>query len=71
MPAQNVSSPTKCMSCFSTAAPLGEVIESKIDSASATVGTGWRMGCELGAMHRFAYPELPDEVQLLWYKALA
>ena len=27
-------------------------------------------GCELGAMHRFAYPTLPDEVQLLWYKSL-
>ena len=28
-------------------------------------------GCTLGAIHRFAYPELPDEVQLLWYKELA
>ena len=27
-------------------------------------------GCSLGAIHRFAYPELPDEVQLLWYKTL-
>ncbi len=27
-------------------------------------------GCELGAIHRFAYPELPEEVQLLWYKNL-
>jgi GNAT superfamily N-acetyltransferase len=27
-------------------------------------------GCTLGAMHRFAYPELPEEVQLLWYKNL-
>lgn len=27
-------------------------------------------GCTLGAIHRFAYPELPDEVQLLWYKRL-
>jgi ribosomal protein S18 acetylase RimI-like enzyme len=27
-------------------------------------------GCELGAVHRFAYPELPDEIQLLWVKAL-
>jgi ribosomal protein S18 acetylase RimI-like enzyme len=26
-----------------------------------------RQGCELGAIHRWAYPELPDEVQLLWY----
>jgi GNAT superfamily N-acetyltransferase len=29
-----------------------------------------RMGCVLGGIHRFAYPDLPDEVQLLWYKAL-
>jgi GNAT superfamily N-acetyltransferase len=27
-----------------------------------------RQGCVLGAVHRFAYPTLPDEVQLLWYK---
>jgi GNAT superfamily N-acetyltransferase len=30
-----------------------------------------KMGCTLGAIDRFAYPELPDEVQLLWWKALA
>ena len=30
-----------------------------------------RMGCALGAIHRFAYPDLPDEVQLLWYKTLS
>lgn len=29
-----------------------------------------RAGFELRAIRRFAYPELPDEVQLLWYKAL-
>ena len=29
-----------------------------------------RQGCELGAIHRFAYPTLPDEVQLLWYRRL-
>jgi GNAT superfamily N-acetyltransferase len=29
-----------------------------------------KQGCVLGAIHRFAYPELPDEVQLLWYKDL-
>ena len=28
-------------------------------------------GCELGAVHRFAYPAFPDEVQLFWYKRLA
>jgi GNAT superfamily N-acetyltransferase len=29
-----------------------------------------RQGCTLGAINRYAYPELPDEVQLLWYLAL-
>jgi GNAT superfamily N-acetyltransferase len=29
-----------------------------------------KQGCVLGAVHRFAYPEFPDEVQLLWYKDL-
>jgi hypothetical protein len=29
-----------------------------------------RQGCTLGAIHRFAYPELPEETQLLWYKQL-
>ena len=28
-------------------------------------------GCMLTAIDRFAYPELPDEIQLLWYKVLA
>jgi GNAT superfamily N-acetyltransferase len=27
-----------------------------------------RSGCTLGGIHRFAYPQLPEEVQLLWYK---
>jgi GNAT superfamily N-acetyltransferase len=27
-----------------------------------------RMGCTLGAIDRFAYPALPDEVQLMWLK---
>jgi GNAT superfamily N-acetyltransferase len=30
-----------------------------------------RMGCVLGGIYRFAYPDLPDEAQLLWYKALS
>jgi GNAT superfamily N-acetyltransferase len=31
-----------------------------------------RMGCTLGAVDRFAYwPDLPDEVQLLWVKDLS
>lgn len=30
-----------------------------------------RRGCVLGAINRFAYRELPDEVQLLWYKTLS
>jgi GNAT superfamily N-acetyltransferase len=29
-----------------------------------------RQGCVLGAVHRFAYPDLPEEAQLLWYKLL-
>ena len=29
------------------------------------------MGCTLGAIDRFAYPGLPGEVRLLWWKALA
>ena len=29
-----------------------------------------KMGCTLGAIDRFAYPELPAEVQLLWWKKL-
>ena len=30
-----------------------------------------RQGCRLGAVDPAAYPELPDEVQLLWYRDLA
>ncbi len=29
-----------------------------------------RMGCSLGAINRFAYPGLPEETQLLWFKEL-
>lgn len=29
-----------------------------------------RRGCVLGGIHRFAYPGLPHEVQLLWYREL-
>jgi GNAT superfamily N-acetyltransferase len=29
-----------------------------------------KQGCALGAIDRFAYPEFPNEVQLLWYKDL-
>jgi GNAT superfamily N-acetyltransferase len=29
------------------------------------------VGCVLGAVHRFAYPDLPAEAQLLWYRDLA
>ena len=29
-----------------------------------------RHGCELRAVHHAAYPELPEETQLLWYKDL-
>ena len=30
-----------------------------------------KQGCVLGAIHRFAYPDYPNEAQLLWYKDLA
>lgn len=29
-----------------------------------------RMGCTLGAINRFGYPDLPEEIQLLWFKEL-
>ncbi len=29
-----------------------------------------RQGCELGAINRYAYPELPEEIQLIWYKPI-
>lgn len=29
-----------------------------------------RQGCELGAINRFAYHELPEEVQLIWHRRL-
>jgi GNAT superfamily N-acetyltransferase len=29
-----------------------------------------RHGCELRAIHHTAYPELPEEIRLLWYKDL-
>jgi ribosomal protein S18 acetylase RimI-like enzyme len=29
-----------------------------------------RQGCSLGTINRFAYRDLPDEAQLLWYKDL-
>lgn len=30
-----------------------------------------RQGCVLEAVHRGVYPQLPSEIQLLWYKDLA
>ncbi len=29
-----------------------------------------KQGCVLGSINRFAYPDLPDEVQLIWYKGI-
>jgi GNAT superfamily N-acetyltransferase len=46
----------------------------KIETQNINVGACRfyaRMGCELGAVHRFAYPDLPHEVQLLWYRDLS
>jgi ribosomal protein S18 acetylase RimI-like enzyme len=30
-----------------------------------------KQGCTLGAINRYAYPDLPYEIQMLWYKALS
>jgi GNAT superfamily N-acetyltransferase len=30
-----------------------------------------KMGCTLGALDRFAYPGLPGEAQLVWWRGLA
>jgi GNAT superfamily N-acetyltransferase len=30
----------------------------------------YKQGCVLGTIHRFAYPNLSEEVQLIWYKDL-
>jgi hypothetical protein len=40
----------------------------KIDARAC--GFYARHGCQLRAVHRAAYPELPEEIQLLWYKDL-
>lgn len=29
-----------------------------------------RQGCTLGGIHQWVYPDLPEEVQMLWYKTL-
>jgi hypothetical protein len=29
-----------------------------------------KMGCTLGAIDRYAYVDLPNEIQLLWFKEL-
>lgn len=45
----------------------------KVETQNTNVGACnfyARQGCYLGAMNRYAYPELPDEIQLLWYKDL-
>jgi GNAT superfamily N-acetyltransferase len=47
--------------------------ELKIETQNINVGACRfyeRQGCRLGAVNRHAYPELPDEVQMLWYKDL-
>lgn len=30
-----------------------------------------KQGCSLGAVNRFAYPDLPNEIQLIWRKGLS
>ena len=44
---------------------------SKPRTSTRRPATSRKMGCTLGAIDRFAYPGLPGEVQLLWWKALA
>lgn len=45
----------------------------KIETQNTNVGACRfyeRQGCKLGAVNRAAYPELPEEIQILWYKDL-
>jgi ribosomal protein S18 acetylase RimI-like enzyme len=45
----------------------------KVETQNVNVGACRfyaRQGCTLGAVNRFAYPELPEEVQLLWYREI-
>ena len=45
----------------------------KVETQNVNVGACRfyaRQGCTLGEINRFAYPQLPDEVQLIWRKAL-
>ena len=45
----------------------------KVETQNTNVGACRfyrRMGCTLGAIDRFAYADLPDEVQLMWLKEL-
>jgi len=39
--------------------------------AAITIHFYRKMGCTLGAIDRFAYPGLPGEAQMLWWRALA
>src|SRR5438270_246213 len=48
MPAWNAGSPTYVISWRSADAPLGYVMASKMDAASATSWMGWWIGCEVG-----------------------
>ena len=45
----------------------------KVETQNTNVGACKfyaRQGCYLGAVSRHAYPEFPNEIQLLWYKSL-
>jgi ribosomal protein S18 acetylase RimI-like enzyme len=45
----------------------------KIETQNTNVGACRfyeRQGCQLRAIHRAVYPDLPEEIQLLWYKDL-
>ena len=48
--------------------------ELKIETPNVNAGACrfWaQQGCVLHRVHRRAYPQFPDEIQLLWYKKLA
>jgi hypothetical protein len=50
--------------------PRGEWLAIETQNVNAAVCRFYqKMGCTLGAIDRFAYPGLPGEAQLLWWRA--
>jgi GNAT superfamily N-acetyltransferase len=55
-------------------ASAGGCRQLKVETQNINMAACWfyaRQGCELRAVRRGAYPEFPEEIQLLWYKDLA